>query len=54
MVVVDTSYGKWHHLSGTIAEVMDVLGAKCLDPINLRYYSDNGTNATAVVWIGIL
>lgn len=39
----------WIHLSGTISEVLTALAQENASALNVPYYSDDGSNAKAVM-----
>jgi len=39
----------WIRISGTIQEVLNALSSESMSALNVPYYTDNGTDAVAVV-----
>ena len=39
---------QWVHLAGTIQEVLDALSSEMASALNVVYYTDDGSDATAV------
>ena len=47
--VSSTGQTNWIRISGTIQEVLDALSAESMSALNVPYYTDDGTDAVAVV-----